>query len=255
MLASIDLNCDMGESFGAYELGMDEEVIKLISSANIACGYHGGDPNVMDHTVEMARNYGVGVGAHPGYPDLIGFGRRFIDMERDEFINMIIYQMGALQAFCTKHRVPMQHIKLHGALGNIVDVNEMLANYAADAVLAIDPELPIYVKPSSMMHKVAKERGLRPILEIYADRAYNDDLTLVSRKIKGAVITDPDLAAKRALRMIIEGKVATLGGNEVDIKADTICVHGDTDTALEMIRKIRVQLADNGIAVKSIKSY
>jgi UPF0271 protein len=249
MLQYIDLNCDMGESFGAYQLGMDEEVIQLISSANVACGFHGGDPNVMDRTVELARIYGVGVGAHPGYPDLNGFGRRFMDMERREIINMIVYQIGALQAFCTKHGVRIQHVKLHGALANRVDIDEALANHAADAVLAVNPELPIFVTPNSVMHKVSLEKGLQPILEIYADRAYNDDLTLVSRKMTGAVITDPDMAANRVLKMISEGKVTTINGNEVDIKGQTICVHGDTQTALRMITKIRLLMENNGFQI------
>ncbi|MCU6795893.1 LamB/YcsF family protein [Paenibacillus sp. WQ 127069] len=253
MLTTVDLNCDMGESFGAYKLGMDEAVIQMISSANVACGFHGGDPDVMNRTVELARSFDVGVGAHPGYPDLNGFGRRFVDMERNEVINMIVYQIGALQAFCNKHKVRLQHVKLHGALANRVDIDEELANYAADAVLAFNPELPVFVNPNSLMHKVLLEKKLHPILEVYADRAYNDDLTLVSRKLTGAVITDPDLAAKRALKMVAEGKVTTITGNEVDITGQTICVHGDTPTALNMISKIRLLLKENGVGISSFK--
>lgn len=248
----IDLNCDMGESFGVYKLGMDDEVIKYISSANIACGFHAGDPNVMNHTVKMAKEYGVGVGVHPGFPDLIGFGRRDMDVSRKDIMNLIIYQIGALEVFCQKHGVSLQHIKPHGNLNNLTDHNRDLAESIVDAVLEVKPNLPIYVKSESLLHKVAEEKGLPVVRELFADRAYNDDMTLVSRKNKGAVITDPNMAAERVVRMITEGKVTTITGDEIDIQGETICVHGDTPTQLELIRVLRSKLNEAGVEIKKV---
>ena len=171
MTQKIDLNCDMGESFGVYKLGLDDEVIQLISSVNVACGFHGGDPNVMDHTVKMAKKYGVGVGAHPGFQDLAGFGRRNIDMEREDLMNLIIYQIGALDIFCQKHGVPLRHVKPHGNMNNMADSGEEMATNIVDAVLAVRPDLPVMVKPNSQLHLVAKTKGLPFILELFADRS------------------------------------------------------------------------------------
>lgn len=248
---SIDLNCDMGESFGSYKLGYDDEVIKMISSANIACGFHGGDPNVMDHTVAMAKKYGVGIGVHPGFPDLRGFGRRNIDIPHKDLINDIVYQIGALQAFCEKHEVELQHIKPHGNMNNMTDTNEEMAESIVEAVQFVKPDLPIFVKTNSNLHKVAKKRGLPFITEIFADRAYKNDLSLVSRREKGAVIADFDLAAERVVKMVTEGTVTTITGDEIEIQGETVCVHGDTPTALQMIEAIREKLQKAGIAVKS----
>lgn len=247
----IDLNCDMGESFGVYKLGMDDEVIKLITSANIACGFHAGDPNVMDHTVKMAKEYGVGVGVHPGFPDLLGFGRRDMDISRKDLMNLIIYQIGALEIFCKKHGVPLQHIKPHGNLNNMADHDLELATNIVDAVLEVKPDLPIFVKPHSGLHKVAEAKGLPYVLELFADRQYNDDMTLVSRKYPNAVITDPEVAAERVVRMVTEGKVTTVTGKEIEIQGETICVHGDTPTALELIRVLRKRLTEAGITIAS----
>lgn len=249
MRTTIDLNCDMGESFGPYTIGMDDEVIPLISSANVACGFHAGDPDIMDRTVAMAVKYGVGVGAHPGYGDLAGFGRRIVEMDRKQLVNMLIYQIGALEAFCRKHGTKLTHVKPHGALSNLSDVDEATACNVADAILAVNPELPIFVKPNTKMHQAIQERNLIPVLEVYADRAYNDDLTLVSRKMEGAVITDPNIAADRVVRMISMGKVTTIQGRDVEIEGDTVCVHGDTPSALVMIRTIRKRLKEAGIAI------
>lgn len=248
----IDLNCDMGESFGVYKLGMDDEVIKLITSANIACGFHGGDPNVMNHSVEMAKKYDVAVGAHPGFPDLIGFGRRNMDISYLELKNLITYQIGSIDAFCKKHGVKLHHIKPHGNLNNMAAENEEIARSIIDTVLELDPNLPIYVIPNQYPHKIAKENGLPYILEIYADRAYNSDLTLVSRKIEGAVITNPKEAAKRAVKMVVEGKVTAITGEELEIEGSTICVHGDTPTALEMIKEMRKQLQKAEVIIEPV---
>ncbi len=247
----IDLNCDMGEGFGPYQMGLDEEIIPLISSANVACGFHAGDYNTMNHTVEIAKKYGVHIGAHPGYMDVIGFGRRVINMESNELMNMIIYQLGAIEIFCKKHGVELNHIKLHGALGNLVDIDKRIANYVAEALIAVHPNLPIYIKPNTEMHKVAEKNNLPFILEIYADRAYNHNLTLVSRQIKGSVITDPDKVAARIKKILLEGKVTSFQGDEVRIKGDTICVHSDTPNALQIIKQIRNVLDELQITIGS----
>lgn len=247
----IDINCDMGESFGVYKLGIDEEVIKYVSSVNIACGFHAGDPNVMDETVRIAKLHGVGVGVHPGFPDLIGFGRRNMDISRKDLMNLIIYQIGALDIFCKKHDVPMQHIKPHGELNNMADNDNELATAIVDAVLTVKPNLPIFVKPNTQLHKVAKEKGLPFIKELFVDRAYNKDLTLVSRKNEGALITDPQIAADRVVKMIKEGKITTITGEEVAVEGETFCVHGDTPTQLNLIRLLRQKLEENNITVTS----
>lgn len=253
MNRKIDLNCDMGESFGVYKLGLDEEVIKYVSSVNIACGFHAGDPNVMDKTVEMAKKNGVGVGVHPGFPDLIGFGRRNMDVSSKELANLIIYQIGALDVFCTKHGVPLQHIKPHGNLNNMADTDMKMANTIVEAILSVKPTLPIFVKPSTCLHLAAEEKGLPFVKELFIDRAYNNDLTLVSRKEEGALITDPELVSERVIKMIKDGKVTTIKGEEVSIEGETFCVHGDTPTQLELLKVLRKKLEDNNITVSSFK--
>lgn len=249
----IDLNCDLGESFGVYKLGRDEEVIQLISSANIACGFHAGDPNVMDDTVRLAKEYGVAVGVHPGFPDLLGFGRRNMALSRKEVMNLIIYQIGALEIFCQKHGVSLQHIKPHGSLNNMADTDKELATSIVDAILQVKPNLLIYVKPNSELHRVAKEKGLPFVLELFADRAYHHDLTLVSRREKGAVITDPQVVADRVVKMVTEEKLTTITGQDIDVEGDSICVHGDTPTALELVKVLRDKLTEAGVTIASFQ--
>lgn len=250
-MQSVDLNCDMGESFGVYKLGYDDDVIQMISSVNVACGFHAGDPNVMDHTVAMAKKHGVGIGVHPGFPDLRGFGRRNIDISREDLMNDIIYQIGALEAFCEKHGTKLQHIKPHGSMNNMTDHNEEMAEHIVDAVLAVKPDLPLFVKTNSPLQKVAEKKGLPFVREIFADRAYHNDLSLVSRKEEGAVISDLDEAADRVVKMVTEKKVTTITGDEIDIEGETICVHGDTPTALKMIERIRDKLQGIGVEIAS----
>ena len=252
---SIDLNCDMGESFGPYTLGHDDEVIQLISSVNVACGFHGGDPDVMDHTVKMAKKYNVGVGAHPGYPNLLGFGRWNMDVPAQTLTNLIIYQIGALHMFCQKHGVKMQHVKPHGNLNNMADFDEEIATSIVEATHAVSPDLPLFVKPNSELERVAKEKGQPAILELFADRAYHKDKSLVSRRVKGAVITDVDIAAKNVVRMVTENKLTAITGEEIEITGETICVHGDTPTAVHMIKVIREALAEKNITVASPLSH
>lgn len=246
---TIDINCDMGESFGVYKLGNDDEVIKLISSANIACGFHGGDPNVMDHTVKIAKEHGVGIGAHPGFPDLLGFGRRNIDISREDLINIIIYQIGALEMFCKKYNVIMQHVKPHGSMNNMADYDANIAESIVDAILSINPHLPIYVKPNSQLYRIAKQKGLPFVLEFFADRAYNNDLSLVSRKNKDAIISNPAEVAQRVLKMATEGMVETITGDEIEINVESVCVHGDTSTSLKIIQEVRNELIKKGVSI------
>jgi len=248
----IDLNCDMGESFGAYKLGMDEEVIKLITSANIACGYHAGDPNVMDRTVQMAKENNVGIGVHMGFPDLLGFGRRNMDVAFGDLVNYNIYQIGALEAFCRKHGVEIQHIKPHGNMNNMADTDRVMAEAIVESVIQVLPNTPIYVKPGSQLHKVSEEKNVPFVLEIFADRAYNKDGTLVSRKIPGAVIKDPKVAAENVVRMVVDGKAKTIDGELIDMTGDTICVHGDTQGSLEIIRYLRNELENAGVQILPI---
>lgn len=251
-MRKIDLNCDMGESFGAYKLGMDEEVIKLITSANIACGFHAGDPNVMDRTVAMAKEYGVGIGVHMGFPDLLGFGRREMDISSEDLINYCIYQIGALQAFCHKHGVVIQHIKPHGSFGNMCVVNHRVANAVIDSIRMVLPDTKLFVIPGGEIHQAAVEKGLSVVLEVFADRAYTKEGNLVSRKIPGAVIKDPAEAAEHVLRMVVDSKVKTIDGEFVDIEAESICVHGDTPDALEVIRQVRTTLEHAGIEIAPV---
>lgn len=247
----IDLNCDMGESFGAYQLGRDDEVIKLVSSVNIACGFHGGDPDVMDHTVQMAKKYHVGVGAHPGFPNLLGFGRWNMDIPPKTLTNLILYQIGALDIFCKKHGVPMQHVKPHGNLNNMADTNTSIATSIVEAVQSVDMNLPIYVKPNSELERVAKQNGQPVLLELFADRAYNKDLTLVSRSQPGSVIKEPEQVASNVLKIVTENKITAITGEEIDVVGETICVHGDTPSAVEMIKLLREKLEQDNISIKS----
>ncbi|WP_209125058.1 LamB/YcsF family protein [Alkalihalobacillus sp. BA299] len=251
----IDLNCDMGEGFGPYSFGMDEEIIQLVSSANIACGFHAGDPNIMDHTVEMAKEHNVGIGVHIGFPDRLGFGRRDIDVSRKDLMNYIIYQIGALESFCKKHQVGIQHVKAHGSMGNMSFVNRMIADAIVDAVQLVIPETKLFVLPGTEIHKAAAEKGLSFVLEVFADRAYNKDATLVSRKLPGAVIKKPEEAAENVLRMILEGKAKTLDGDLIDIQADSVCVHGDTQGALEIVRYLKGRIEEKGIEIAPVGKW
>ncbi len=250
MLDRIDINSDMGESFGAYKLGRDAEVMEYISSANIACGWHAGDPMVMEQTVRMAKERGVGVGAHPGYPDLMGFGRRRLDLSISEIENYMLYQMGALYAFARTQGLPLQHVKAHGALGNLAFVDLEVSKAIARAALRFSKDMIFVALTGTVMVQAAKEVGVRYVEEVYADRVYNPDGTLQSRKIAGSVIHDPEKAAKQALTIMKEGYVLAHDGTKVKVKPDTLCVHGDTPTAISILQKIREELKKASIAVK-----
>jgi len=245
----VDLNCDMGESFGIYTLGLDEEVMPLITSANIACGFHAGDPQVLRRTVELAAKYGVAVGAHVSYPDLVGFGRRAMAVDPTELENDLIYQMGAIQAFCKVVGVPLRHVKPHGALYNTAQRDRRTAEAVARAVASFDPNLLIFAQSGSVMAEVAREAGLRVVQEVFADRAYTPEGQLVSRRLPGAVIHDAETVAQRALEMVTTGYVTAVDGSRVPVVAESICVHGDTPDAVNLIRRIRERLEGAGVVV------
>lgn len=254
----IDLNSDVGESFGAYKIGLDEEVIPHITSANIACGFHGGDPSVMRKTVSLAKKYGVEVGAHPGFPDLLGFGRRNLDATSEEIQDYILYQTGALQAFASSQGLKLQHVKAHGALYNMAVVKPILWETMAKAISSLDQELILVVLASSQQDSVremGRRYGLRIAFEAFPDRAYTKEGTLVSRREKGAVIHDHEVVAQRALKMALEGKVIAIDGTEIEIRADTLCVHGDNPLAVQMVRKIREILITHGVEVLPMKQF
>jgi UPF0271 protein len=245
----VDLNCDLGESFGAYRIGMDEEVLPFISSANIACGFHAADPVVMDRTVKLAAERHVMAGAHPGFPDLMGFGRRNLNVSPAEAKAYVMYQVGALDAFCRAQNVKMQHVKPHGALYNMAGKDHALALAICEGIQAVNPDLILLGLSGSQMLLAAEEIGLKAAKEVFADRAYEEDGSLVARTKPGAMIEDEDLAVARVIRMVKEGKVEAVTGKEIAIRADSICVHGDGPKALAFVRKIRAALEQEGIQI------
>ena len=251
-MKSIDLNCDMGESFGAYKMGMDEAVIPHITSANIACGWHAGDPLVMDRTIRMAKEHGVSTGAHPGYPDLMGFGRRRMNLTPEELRNYLVYQIGALQAFCRVHGTRLTHVKPHGSLYLEAVEDQAVAQNVAEAVVSVDPTLSYVAlagKKGEMMGEIGRKVGLRGGYEAFPDRAYTPEGTLAPRSMAGAVIKDPEKVAARALKMAAEGKVIAIDGSEIALEAQTLCVHGDTEDAVALVRRIRETLESEGVRV------
>ena len=250
----VDLNSDLGEAYGPYKMGMDKEIIALISSANIGCGWHGGDPVVMDETVKECRDKGVAVGAHPGFPDLMGFGRRNMALTPAEAKAYAKYQLGALQAFAKSHGVPVQHFKPHGALYNMAAADPKLAAALAQAVLEVDREIIFLGLANSCMIAAARDCGLATASEVFADRAYNADGTLVARSLPGAMIHDAGLCISRVMRMVKENKVQAITGEDIALKPDSICVHGDSVQALEFIKAIREAFAAQGIEVMNLKA-
>lgn len=237
----------MGESFGMYKMGFDEEVIKYITSANIACGFHAGDPMWMRHTVRLAEEHGVAVGAHPSYPDLVGFGRRNMAVSPDEARNDVIYQIGALQAFTRAKK--LQHVKPHGAMYNQAVNDKALARAICEAVLEVDPGIVLVALAGSPWVKLAQEMGLRVAREIFADRALNDDGTLVPRSRPGAVIENIEEVVERSLKMVTEGKAVSINGKEIEVQAESLCLHGDTPGAVEMARALKRELEAAGVQI------
>ncbi|MBQ4370424.1 MAG: LamB/YcsF family protein [Oscillospiraceae bacterium] len=249
-MAFVDLNSDLGESFGSYKIGADELIIPLVSSANIACGWHAGDPLVMAKSVALAKQYGASLGAHPGYPDLMGFGRRNISASPSEVKAYIQYQVGALSAFCKAAGVRMNHVKPHGAMYNMAGADIKLARAVVEAVAEIDDSLVLLALSGSEMINAANEKGLRCASEVFADRNYEEDGSLRSRSKPDSTIHDEDECIARVLRMIKEGKLKAITGRDIDIKADSICVHGDNPQALAFVKRIRSALAAEGIEIK-----
>ncbi len=251
----VDLNSDIGEGFGAYTMGMDEEIMKCVTSVNVACGWHAGDPLIMDKTVKFAKENNVAIGAHPGYPDLLGFGRRKIDVTPEEARTYMLYQLGALDAFAKANGMKLQHMKLHGGFYNSAAVDPKLADAVLDGIEAYDKNLIVMILSGSYMAKEAKRRGLRVAEEVFADRGYNADGTLVNRKLPGAFVKDPDEAIKRVIKMVKTKKVTAVNGEEIDIDADSICVHGDNPKAIEFVNRIRNSLIAEGISVVSLDKF
>ena len=249
----VDLNSDLGESFGNYKLGCDEEVTKFVSSVNVACGFHAGDPLVMMKTLGLAKQNGAAVGAHPGYPDLQGFGRRKMDCTPAELKAYTLYQLGALDAFCRAAGLRMQHVKPHGMMYNTIAVDEARAMAVAEAIAEFDSSLIFLALAGSKMITAAEKCGLKTASEVFADRAYMPDGTLTPRSMEGSVIKDKDEAIARTVRMIKEGVVTAISGEDIPIRAESVCVHGDNPKAVEFVRTIRERLEAEGIAIAPIR--
>lgn len=249
MTSLIDLNVDCGESFGAWRMGHDEAVLPLVTSANIACGFHAGDPQVMARTCAIARLHGVAIGAHPGLPDLQGFGRRPMPLGAEEIETLVAYQIGALQAIAARAGMALAHVKAHGALYNMAERDGLVAGAIARAVKAVDPALILIVGSGSPLVGAAESQGLRFGAEGFPDRAYADDGLLVSRKLPGAVIHDPAAAAEQAVRMAVAGEIRTIGGKILKRRVQTLCVHGDEPTAEAVAGAVRAALEAAGVTV------
>ena len=242
----IDVNSDVGESFGAWTMGPDEVLMPYLTSASIACGWHGGDPQVMRRTVRLARTHGVRIGAHPGYPDLLGFGRRPMQLSPGEARDYLLYQIGALYAFAKAEGLTLQHVKPHGALYHVAANDRSLSQGIAEAIVEVDPTLILVGPPGSELVKAGKEAGLRVAQEGFGDRAYNEDGSLVSRSMPGALLTDPDAVADQVLLMV-EGKARAITGRMIPITVDTVCLHGDTPGAPAIAKRLRERLALAGV--------
>lgn len=251
-ILTADINCDMGESFGAWTMGADAEVMPNITSANIACGAHAGDPGVMRRTVRLAKHHGVSVGAHPGFADLAGFGRREFQADPTETEDSLIAQIGALTAIAKAEGVAVRHVKAHGALYNMAARERRLADAIARAIKAVDPNLIMFGLPKSPMIDAGTAAGLRVAAEGFADRAYEPDGSLTPRSRPGAVIREPAMVVERAVRMVRDRVVLSAAGAEIAMKIDTICVHGDTPGAPELTRRIRAALEAAGIQVSPL---
>lgn len=251
----IDLNCDMGESFGRYQLGQDEAMMPHITSANIACGCHAGDPLVMDATIRLAAQHGVGVGAHPGFPDLQGFGRRNMGLSPDEIEAFVLYQVAALAGFARAAGVELAHVKAHGALYNMAAKDRAMADAIARGVARFSKDLVLVGLAGSLLVEAGSEAGLRVAREAFADRAYEVDGSLRSRRLPGAVLESPEQAAAQAVRLARQGVIIAYSGEEVRVEADTLCVHGDTPTALSIVQAIRRELAVAGVEVAVMGSF
>lgn len=249
---TVDLNCDMGESFGAYNIGNDREILKFVTSVNIACGFHAGDPSVMDKAIKMSLDRGVSIGAHVGFQDLVGFGRRKMDISQREAYCITVYQIGALNAFVKSYGGKMSHVKPHGAFYNMAAKDEKLSEAIAEAIYKVDSELVLFGLSGSKLIKAGEKLGLKVANEVFADRTYTDEGTLTPRSEKGALIKEPDKAISQVIKMVKEGKNTSLNGKEIRIKADTICIHGDGENALIFAKSIKNNLEKEKIRIRSV---
>ena len=250
----IDLNSDLGESFGAWPMGQDEALMASITSANVACGFHAGDPSVMRRTVALAGTHGVAVGAHPGFPDLVGFGRREIQATPQEVEDLVLYQVGALAAVAAVHGARLQHVKAHGALYNQACRDRGLADAIARAVAAFDRSLILLGLPGSELLQAGERAGLTVAAEVFADRAYEPDGSLASRRKPGSVLHDAGAVVARAVRMVRDREVVATDGSVIRLAADTICLHGDTPGAPELARDVRKGLEAAGVRIASLST-
>jgi UPF0271 protein len=250
----VDLNSDMGEGFGAWKMGDDSAMLDIVTSANVACGLHAGDPEVMAATFKKAKEKGVSVGAHPGYPDLWGFGRRNIPFTTGETERLIAYQIGAAEAMAAYAGHRITHVKLHGALGNLGQQNKEVALAACNAIKTVNPKLICLTIALGEMERIAQEMGLEIRSEIFADRAYTDEGFLVDRRLPGAVLHDPDTIATRILSMLKEGAIESVSGKKLKTPIDSICVHSDTPSAVDIARKLRTSLEAAGVRVRPFVS-
>ena len=245
----VDLNADMGESFGAWAMGNDAALLDIVTSANVACGFHAGDPDVMARTMRMAVEKGVGIGAHPGFPDLQGFGRRRMEVSHASLANLVRYQLGAAEAMAAAAGGRVRHLKLHGAMANMAAEDEAMARTAYEAALGLRPDLVIVALAGTAQEAACEALGCAWAGEIFADRAYEDDATLVDRRKPGAMIHDPDLAGPRVAAMVRDGAIHAASGARIPARIDTICVHGDGPEALAIARGVRAALEAAGVAV------
>ncbi|NQF12867.1 LamB/YcsF family protein [Brevibacillus sp. HB1.3] len=248
-MKTVDLNCDMGESFGAYQLGNDQEILSYITSANVACGFHAGDPATMRKTVQMALEAGVAIGAHPGFADLVGFGRRNMEISPEEAYDLVVYQIGALQAFVRAEGGVMHHVKPHGALYNMAATRPALAESIALAIYKVNPELVLYGLAGSELTRAGEKIGLITAHEVFADRTYQQDGTLTPRSQPNAMISDQQQSLQQVIRMVSDGRVPTQQGVDIPIQADSICIHGDGAHALAFAQSIREALSGAGITI------
>ncbi|WP_332698306.1 5-oxoprolinase subunit PxpA [Halalkalibacter lacteus] len=251
-MKSVDLNCDLGESFGTFVVGQDELILEHITSANIACGYHAGDHNVMAKTVKMAKEKGVSIGAHPGFPDLLGFGRRVIETDPMDIYHFVIYQISALKGFCYIHDVPMNHVKPHGALFNMAAKDPVVAEAIAKAVYDTDPSLVLFGLSGSELTKAGSRVGLTVANEVFADRTYQPDGTLTPRTEHNALIHHTEEAVEQVLTMVKTSTVQAVDRSIIPMQADTICVHGDGPSALNFARELREALLAEGVKISAV---
>jgi len=253
MAIEMDLNCDMGESFGIYKIGNDEQMMEHVTSISIGCGFHAGDPHVMRRTVNLAKKYGVAVGAHPGYPDLIGFGRRKLEVTPEEAKDYVLYQVGALKAFCQAAETELQHVKPHGQLYNMAWRDEGLAQGILEAIRELKPAPIFLALYRTIPYQKAQSMGLRVAGELYADLDYASDGTTFIKKVHGEI--DPDATVRKVLKMVLEGKVMALDGKEIEVKGRSVCFHGDNPRSPEIARRVKKELEKNGIAILPLRLH